>query len=294
MAGVSMAIITGFFDHMDSDVSKQIEIAKRLDIKHISLRQFGKHHLLNVTHDQLKTLQAQLKKEKMTLQVIDAAYNYGLIGFDPKALSTLFDHAQNAQTKMLLLELPNLENFDLQHDELRDHLKSIIEETKKKSFTLVFKMNQTYKTGVVAYLINQVKGIKFVYDAGLIKRQKASVTTTYRIMKKHIEFAVIYDLDKTFEPALLGYGSTGVMDVVKRMSRDKFKGSLIIDMNLLDYIKNRTEAYAKKKFFGLFSKDKKIKASYEKMDSVLGLKETDNLDYISMLKIYVQVLNQAT
>lgn len=133
-----MAIVTGFFDHLDSDVSKQIEIAKGLDIKHIALRQFGKHHLLDVTLDQLKKIQGQLKKEKMTLQVIDAAYNYNLIGFDSKALSTLFDHAQNAQTKTLLLELPNLENFDLQHDELRDHVKFIIEETKKKVVYLSF------------------------------------------------------------------------------------------------------------------------------------------------------------
>lgn len=289
-----MAIITGFFDHVDKDISKQIEIAKSLDIKHIALRQFGKNSLIDATQDQFKSIQALLKKEKMTLQVIDAAYQYNLIGFDPKALSTLFDHAQSAQTKTLLLELPNVENFDLQHDELRDHVKFIIEETKKKPFTLIFKMNQTYKAGIVAYLINQIKGIKLVYDAGLIKKQKASVTTTYRIMKKHTESAIIYDLDKTFEPSLLGYGSTGVIDIVKRMNRDKYKGSLIIDMNLMGYIENRHEAYAKKRFFGLFSKDKKIKANYEKMDAVLGLKQTDVLDYLSMLKIYVQVLRQAT
>ncbi|PKK85512.1 MAG: hypothetical protein CVV63_05135, partial [Tenericutes bacterium HGW-Tenericutes-8] len=161
-----------------------------------------------------------------------------------------------------------------------------------KSFDLIFKVNPDYKPGVIAYLINQIKGVKFIFDAGLVKKLKASVTTTYRIMKKNTEGVMIYDADKNNEPYLLGYGYTGIMEVVRKMNRDKYKGTYILDFNLMDYIENRSSAYQKHKFFGLFTKDKKDKAKYVRMDQLLNIKPEEALDYQNMLKIYINVLNK--
>jgi hypothetical protein len=287
-----MAIITGFFDHIEGEIEKQIDEAKRLDIKHISLRNFSNQTLLDLDLNQIKDIQALLKKEKLTLQIVDANYYYNFIGVNQKELQTLFENARLLQTKILILELPDVDDFDLQHENFLAHVKWLLDDTKKKSFDLVFKVNPTYKPGVIAYLINQIKGVKFIFDAGLVKRLKASVTTTYRIMKKNTEGVMIYDIDKNNEPFLLGYGYTGIMEVVRKMNRDKYKGAYILDFNLMDYIENRENAHKKRKFFGLFTKDKKEKAMYVRMDQLLGLKPEETLDYTNMLKIYINVLNK--
>jgi hypothetical protein len=60
----------------------------------------------------------------------------------------------------------------------------------------------------------------------------------------------------------------------------------------MDYIENRENAHKKRKFFGLFTKDKKEKAMYVRMDQLLGLKPEETLDYTNMLKIYINVLNK--
>lgn len=284
--------ITGYFDQQTKDIEPQIEMAKQLDIKGLSLRYFNDQTLLNIDQALLKELPLKLKKDKMSIFIIDAMYHYPLVTINKVELTTLFQNAEALGTKYLVLSLPVLTSFDLQHDDLITHLKALLEETKKKHFELVFKVGMDYAVGQIAYIINEIKNIKFVFDASLIYKQGASVTTSYRILKNNIQILSIYDVDKQNEPYLLGLGASNIVDVLKKAHRDKYKGLYLMDNNLNSYIENRKEIYQQKKVLWIFSKNKKERLHYQRMDQKLHIKDTDELTLIDMHKVYLSIIKK--
>lgn len=287
-----MSNITAFLDHFDKDFESQLNLAIKTGIKHISMRFFGDKQLKDLTIDEIKTYQSILKKHKMGISMLDAKLDYHIIQYDKSQLDSVVNNAELLQAKILLMDLPKLDDFDLQHDLLIAFVKSVLEDNKKKHFQIVFKMNDTYKPGVLAFLINSIKSIKFQFDCGHLINLQASVTTTYRIMKKNIESILVYDVDKDKESSLLGYGNTGIIDILQKMKRDDFKGYALIDTNLIEYLNHRNDQKPKKRFFGLFSKNKKQVAKYQKNDAILKLNEESHFDYESLIEVYKSVLEK--
>ena len=100
--------ITGYFDQQTKDIEPQIEMAKQLDIKGLSLRYFNDQTLLNIDQALLKELPLKLKKDKMSIFIIDAMYHYPLVTINKVELTTLFQNAEALGTKYLVLSLPVL------------------------------------------------------------------------------------------------------------------------------------------------------------------------------------------
>lgn len=284
--------LTGFFDQNNRSIDAQLDVAKQLDIKSISLRHFNDKTLLNMDGTTLKDLPQRLKKDKMTLQIVDAMYKYHLLSIHKNEITLLFQNAETLGTKYLVLDLPSIDSFDLQHDTLLEHIKYLLEETKKKHFELVFKMHRGYAVGQLAYLINEIKTIKLVLDAPLIHVMGASVTTSYRILKNNTQIILIYDVEKQNDPFLLGFGTSSIIDVLKKANRDKFKWLYLMDNNLMDYIEKRSEVYQQKRIFGLFSRNKKDKVYYQRLDSKLRVTSETSLTMMDMHKLYVSVIKK--
>ncbi len=284
--------LTGFFDQNSKSIDTQLELFKQLDIKSLSFRYFNEQTLLHIDGSILKELPLRLKKDKLTIQIIDAMYYYHLLSIQKNELTLLFQNAEALGTKYLILSLPLIDSFDLQHDILVEHLKYILDETKKKHFEVVFKMHRGFAVGQLAYLVNEVKNIKFVLDAPLIHILGSSVTTTYRILKNNTSIITIYDIDKDNQPYLLGFGSSGIIDVLKKAHRDKFKGLYLMDNNLIDYIQNRKDVYEQKRFLGLFSRNKKEKLHYEKIDQKLKITKETDLTMLDMHKVFISVVKK--
>ena len=284
--------LTGYFDQQFKSIEAQIDMAKQLDIKGLSLRYFNDQTLLTVDTNLVKELPVRLKKEKISILLIDALYHYPLVTINKNELSTLFSNAEALGTKYLVLNLPSMTSFDLQHDDLITHVKSLLDETKKKHFELVFKVSPEHAVGQIAYIINEIKNIKFVFDAPLIYKQGASVTTSYRILKNNIQILSIYDVDKQHEPYLLGLGASSIVDILKKAHRDKYKGIYVMDNNLNTYIEHRKEIYQQKKVLWIFSKNKKERLHYQRMDQKLHIKDTDELSLFDMHKVYLAVIKK--
>ena len=98
--------------------------------------------------------------------------------------------------------------------------------------------------------------MNFVYDGPTFYENHLSTTTTYRLLKNQLSSMLVYDLDKDFEPYLLGYGSSNIVDVLKRAKRDSFKAFVVIDSNLSDYLTNRLNSYEKKDSFHFYQSKK--------------------------------------
>lgn len=284
--------LTGFFDQNTKSVDAQLEIFKQLDIKLLSFRYFNDQTLLHIDGVALKELPLKIKKDKLNIQIIDAMYEYHLLSVPRNELTLLFQNAETLGTKYLILNLPLIDSFDLQHDLLVEHLKSILEETKKKHFEVVFRMHRGFVVGQLAYLINEIKNIKFVLDTPLVHVLGSSVTTTYRILKNNTSIITIYDLDKDNQPYLLGFGNSGIIDVLKKAHRDKYKGLYLMDNNLIDYIQNRKDVYEQKRFLGLFSRNKKEKVHYEKIDQKLKITKETELSMLDMHKVYISLVKK--
>lgn len=284
--------LTGYFDQKFHSIDAQLDLYNELDIKLLSMRYFDEQTLLNVDANVLKSIPARLKKDKLSLQIIDAMYRYHLSTINKNDLTLLFQNAETLGTKYLILTLPSLDSFDVQHDLLVEHIKFLLDETKKKHFELVFAIPRGYAVGQVAYLINEIKQIKFVFDPATIHQLGSSVTTSYRILKNNTQIIRIYDIEKDGQPYLLGFGVANIIDVLKKANRDKFKGLYLMDNNLLDYIENRQEVYQQKKFLGLFSKNKKEKIHYQRMDQKLHINPDQSLTMTDMHKIFISVIKK--
>jgi hypothetical protein len=99
-------------------------------------------------------------------------------------------------------------------------------------------------------------------------------------------------VEKQNEPFLLGFGTSSIIDVLKKANRDKFKGLYLMDNNLIDYIEKRSEVYQQKRIFGLFSRNKKDKVYYQRLDTKLRVTAETSLTMMDMHKVYVSVIKK--
>ncbi|HBT59993.1 MAG TPA: hypothetical protein DEA45_04115 [Acholeplasmataceae bacterium] len=281
-----MAYISGFFDLESTNLDDQMRIAQELDIKYIGLRQIDNLMIHELNDSDIKRAIEQLKKNKLSVSVVEILYDQYHI-LEEESFSTIEKallNAENLHAKVVSIKLPQIDDFDTQSVMLLDWVKRVYQLIKKSKFELSFNYREGYLSGHLAYLLSNIKQIKFVYDGSLFYQNQISTTTVYRLLKNDLSSLKINDLTKEFEPCLMGLGVTNIVDIVRKLKRDKFKGFIMLDNNLFDYLKNRDKSYGKKSIFTFFSKKKSEKERYLKMDSKLGLNKDSQLTYGMLLK----------
>lgn len=289
-----MALISGFFDLESKKIQDQISVAKELNLKYISLRYFDDKEIHELDDNEIKTYFDTLKSHKLQVASIDMLFDdyHVLEEKDNDLFSRVFSNVEKLHAKTLNIMLPKIDDFDSQYGMLVTWMKSIQQETKKMKFALSFKYRVGYLSGHIAYLVKNLKQMNFVYDGPTFYENHLSTTTTYRLLKNQLSSMLVYDLDKDFEPYLLGYGSSNIVDVLKRAKRDSFKAFVVIDSNLSDYLTNRLNSYEKKGFFSFLSKQKSTHGKYLKMDAKIGVTKEDELTYTQLLKSQIIILNK--
>lgn len=280
-----MSLITGFFDLEKNTLEEQIKIAKELELKQIAIRQIDGLYVHELDESIIKKTNEILKQNKMSVSIVEIKLDdYHIIGNENMdALEKAILIAEMLHPKVVSMKLPKFDDFDSQSDMLKDWFKQIYQFTKKMKFELSFIYRENYLSGHLAYLTKNVKQIKFNFDGTEFYKNKISTTTIYRLLKNEISTVRISDIDKDFEPFLIGLGVTNIVDILKKLKRDNFNGFIVLDNNLIDYIQNREKSYEKKSIFAFFSKKKSNKDRYLKMDHKLGLDKDSELTLVKLL-----------
>lgn len=234
--------ITSFFDFKGRDLNSQITIAKELGLDTLLLRYVDTQLINDLTKDDIIKINGALRREKMLLAAIDPlikSYNlyeiedYHIIA---KQYEKAILQAKALKTNNVYFRLPAINDIINEFETVERQLTPIIEFANKNNITLLIKQGET-KTNVITYIIKYYKSkrLSVIFNPKELSNNKESITASYRILKKYTDFFTANDVDKKNNPVLLGYGRLKILDLFKRLKRDKYKGFIILDDSFKDF-----------------------------------------------------------
>lgn len=260
---------------------------KLLKLKEIPLRKIDNNYLLSVPLERHNEYSNLLKENKIKILYVEFDIDYSLTL--PTYLDDLFNIAHIYQTRKILIPLPQVKYFSSEKEDFLELINNIIVQSKNNKVEIVFKVNYEIESSVFAYLMKKNKNIMFYFNPGDCFKNNRSITSYYRLLKHNLEIVSLFDLNETFIPVLLGYGKAQILDTIDKLSRDKFKGFLIYDYNLKDYVAKREKTY--KKFFKNPFGRKKRKAHLE-MDQALKLSSSDSLSIVQLMETQLTLIKR--
>lgn len=284
-------MITAYLDQYKT-LDEQITLYKELKLTSMPLRKLNGDSIYYKDDSFLEALKNTLKEQKVIISSLDIDVSYTLMELID--LDRVFYVAKVLGIKEVLLKLPMLADFNIERNLFTEKIKEIITSFKKEKINLSFHVNYEIDSAYIAYLIKEFKDIKFTFNPAECYFYDKAVSTYHRLLKNNLNYIILYDLDENKEIALLGYGSAFIIDTLDRLIVDKYKGDIILDTNLLEYINNRKSIYSK--LFKLpFFKRNKSKKAYEEIEHKLKLKEEDDITFkdlylsqISLVKRYLK------
>ena len=294
-------IITGFYDHHQSDLQSQIDFAVSKQLSDISLRNVNGHPLYLIDQKTYQEIISTIKKGKIKVSLLDPnmpAYDLEDDKKHQEAMDVYKDLlilAQKIKTTYILLRLPKVNLVIEQMELIKNRLEDFIHLAQQYHRKLVLEPSDGHKASTYAYILKKIKtpllNIQFnpVYFLGL----KESTTTVYRLFKKKIVFFRANDATLDGQPQLLGHGKTDFLKVSKKLLRDKFDGYIMVDNDLHQLIENPKQEEKKSWFKQVFKKkDKKRDKAYQTLKTQLKWSDEEkNVTYDDILENQIKLIN---
>ncbi len=281
-------MITAYLDQYKT-LDEQIALYKNLNLTSMPLRKLNGESIYYKDDLYLETLKDTLKGQKISVSNLDIDIPYSLMELID--LERIFYISKVLGIKEVLLKLPTLEDFNIEKELFTEKIKEILLAFKKERISLSFHVNYEIDSAYIAYLITEFKDIKFTFNPAECYFYDKAVSTYHRLLKNNLTYVILYDLDENKEIALLGYGSAFIMDTLDRMIAHKYKGDVLLDTNLLEYIHNRKSIYSK--LFKLpFLKRNKSKKAYEAIEHKLNLKEDSNITFEDLYSSQISLVRR--
>lgn len=245
--------LISYLDYGNNDIIKDLEIFIDLNLAECIITQYNGVPIDLVSSDDVLKLSEELKLQKIKV------YGLELNNFDNKdyentfndlknKVKLLIDYAKTINTKQVIFTLPYIENILNDYEIIKSDLESLIELARVNKIFLKFKQGEN-KNSTVTYLLKHLKYREFglLFEPAQIYRNEESVIVANRLYKHFLNNILIEDLDSVGNPELIGYGKVGLIDLFRRMNRDKFKGDIILSPNFKIYFEKKTIDNDKKK-----------------------------------------------
>lgn len=234
--------ITSFFDFKGRELNTQIGIAKELELDTILLRYVGNKEIIELTKDEIIKVNGTLRKEKIDIAAIDPLINsydlYDLEGYknNLEQYEKAIVQAKALKVNNVYLRLPIINDIINEFETVEKQLTPIINIAIKNNINLLIEQGST-KTNILIYIIKYYKGknLTLIFNPKELMVNKESITASYRLLKQYMTFFVANDIDKKNNPVLLGYGRLKILDLFKKLKRDKYKKYIILDDSFKDF-----------------------------------------------------------
>lgn len=234
--------ITSFFDFKGKELNMQIEIAKELKLDTILLRHVGTKQINDLSKEEIIKINGILRSEKVMIAAIDPLImpydlydleKYHLIAKDYE-LAIL--QAKALKTNNVYFRLPIINDIINEFETLERQLTPIFELAVKNNVNLLIEQGKS-KTSELIYVIKYYKNkrLAVIFNPKELYYNKESITASYRLLKKYINFFIANDVDKKNNPVLLGYGRLKILDLFKKLKRDKYKEFIILDESFKEF-----------------------------------------------------------
>lgn len=286
-------MISAYVD-MLVDLESQIELFKALNLEKFVLRDFNHLNVYDLSEEAIDEVETLFKLNKISPLYLDITKTYDVYGIlDVERLIYL---AKRFKTKDILIKVPTIKDFNIEKDIFIEQIQLLLAGVKKDKLNLTFNLSYDVDSAYIAYLIKEIKEIKFSFNPGLCYEKEKSVTSYYRLIKNNLSHVILFDLNENKKPSLIGYGKATILEHLDKLKRDNFKGSYILDTNLLEYVEERQTIYKRKFKIPFLKKGRnQNKKAYESIENRLGLAQTDEISFdklyesqVSLVKRYIK------
>lgn len=270
-------------------LENQLNLYKELSLSKMPLRKINNENLYFKDDDYLDFLFKTFKEQKVVISYLDLDIPYTLL--DPIDLDRVFYISKVLSVKDVVLSLPKIEDFEIEKEILTNQIKDFLGRFKKEKIQVTFHVNYEIDSAYIAYLIKEFKEILFTFNPAQCYFYDKAVSTYHRLLKNNLSHVILYDMDEYKEIALLGYGEATILDTLDRLKHDKYKGEVILDTNLLEYIENRQAIYSKLFKLPIFRSNKSKKA-YQVIEDKLRLTKEKEITFSTLYASQIQLVKR--
>lgn len=262
-----------------------VNVYNDLKLVKIPLRELLNQNILDIDNNLLNEEINKLKEAKIKIGWLDLAFSYSIkeeFDFD-----NLINLSKITSSNHLVLNLPELKEFETEKEESYQFLNNLIKTFKQAKIKVSFHIDYEINSAKLAHLITKVKGIDFVFNPSLCLINNKSISAYYRLIKNNISLVIINDINEKKEPTLLLYGISQIKEMKERFKLDNYKGDILYDFNLFEYLENREKLYKKRL---PFTKGKSFKAHLF-IEEKLELNKQSKLTYRDLLINQFNIVN---
>jgi sugar phosphate isomerase/epimerase len=292
--------ITGFLDaEGHSTFEDQILFAQRHGMDTISLRAYNGQPIIEISDNELKKITNDLKLNKMKIGILDsniASFNINDQRKQTDALDEfkyMIKVAERLKISHVYFRLPKFNDVINEFADIEKALTPFFEFAYKNSKKIILLPVHGYKSSTYAYILKKMKTnhVTVAFDPVFIMSQGESTTTAYRTLRSTIGAFFCIDSDHDGQPKLMGHGKTNVLEIMKKLDRDRYDGFMVMDNKV--YQTHFPDQPVKEGFFQkLFGNAQKKKESAKTALSkiIFPNEETKNVTYDDILDNQIKVV----
>lgn len=238
--------ITSYLDFDNKTIESQINNALSLNINYLILRYYDDNNkLIDISEKEVKDINLLLRKNKVSVYAIDPLIKpFNLndeITFNEviKEYEKAFKIANLLKTNQIIFRLPIIDNVINEFEVIKNKIDPIIDMAVKNNKVLYIK-HENITTSIIGYVLKKYnsKNLKVIFSPADAILNNDSPLAGYRVLKSDFNVFIANDIDSKENPELLGYGRVNIIDLFKRMRRDRYNGDIILDERFIDFYNN--------------------------------------------------------
>lgn len=283
--------IIGYSDYYGTSIIDQIKFASEINLNEIIIRKYNDKYIYDIDELDLLNINNDLKKDKIKVFALDPLINKEEY-YSEDALvkyNNTIEIANKLKVRNIFLRLPHIDDILVEYDTIKIHLDEIITVAKRNKVNVLIKQEKD-NNNVLAYIIKRYKDkhLNVIFSPKDAILSNDSAISGYRVLKNYFNTFLAADMDSLNNPELLGYGRVDILNLFKRMNRDKYNGNIILDDAFISFFNNK-----KNKKVPLFKKlfnAKSVLDKYIEGYSIRILDENSN-DTLDITDIYINQIN---
>lgn len=240
--------LSGFADEIDTNLGKQIEVLKKLQMNHVEMRGVNGKGLVDYSINEAREIKKQLDESGIQLSSVGSPIGKIKITDDFAPHMELYKHtveiAHEMETpyiRMFSFFMPEHESYDPYRGKVMDQLGQFVDYAKASNIILLHENEKDIYGDVADRCLELMKKFygehfKAVFDFANFVQCKQDTLSAYEMLKPYIAYIHIKDAlwsDGSVVPA--GHGDGNVEKILKMLKDSGYQGFLSLEPHLADF-----------------------------------------------------------
>ncbi len=240
--------LSGFADEIDTNLGKQIEVLKKLQMNHVEMRGVNGKGLVDYSINEAREIKKQLDESGIQLSSVGSPIGKIKITDDFAPHMELYKHtveiAHEMETpyiRMFSFFMPEHESYDPYRGKVMDQLGQFVDYAKASNIILLHENEKDIYGDVADRCLELMKEFygehfKAVFDFANFVQCKQDTLSAYDMLKPYIAYIHIKDAlwsDGSVVPA--GHGDGNVEKILKMLKDSGYQGFLSLEPHLADF-----------------------------------------------------------